>query len=170
MGTFFGGVKGVALVISLSWLKNHRSPSSPLSHKNVQSIEIRYDNATLFHNNKNPFSNFLFIIGIWWVFWGMFKFISYMFRAQQKKLYSGPLWDRTCKNLIYLSKLNFDLMCDWTCHIFDVYVTCHIFDVFLLISRGLSCSVGFQDFHLCFSVGKFGRLCSALHCTLYPYI
>lgn len=49
---------GVTFLISLSWLKNHRSPSSPLSHKNVQSIEIRYNSATLFHNNKNPFSNF----------------------------------------------------------------------------------------------------------------
>ena len=62
METFFG--RGVTFVISLSWLKNHRSPSSPLSHKNVQSIEIRYDNATLFHNDKNPFSYFLFIIDI----------------------------------------------------------------------------------------------------------
>lgn len=52
---YFGGV---TFSISLSWLKNHRSPSSPLSHKNVQSIEIRYNSATLFHNNKNPFSNF----------------------------------------------------------------------------------------------------------------
>ena len=55
-GDFFGG--GVTFLISLSWLKNHRSPSSPLSHKNVQSSEIRYDNATLFHNDKHPFTNF----------------------------------------------------------------------------------------------------------------
>ena len=65
-GVSFGyGGGGVTFLISLGWLKNHRSPSSPLSHKNVQSIEIRYDNATLFHNDKHPFSNFLFIIGIW---------------------------------------------------------------------------------------------------------
>ena len=79
-GDFFEGGE-VTFLISLSWLKNHRSPSFPLSHKNVQSIEVRYDNATLFHNNKNPFSNFSFIIGLWWVFWGIFKFIGYMFRA-----------------------------------------------------------------------------------------
>ena len=64
-GKFWIWGGGVTFLISLSWLKNHRSPSSPLSHKNVQSIEIRYDNATLFHNDKHPFSNFLFIIGIW---------------------------------------------------------------------------------------------------------
>ena len=64
-GVSFGYGGGVTFLISLSWLKNHRSPSSPLSHKNVQSIEIRYVNATLFHNDKHPFSNFLFIIGIW---------------------------------------------------------------------------------------------------------
>ena len=52
---YFGGV---TFSISSSWLKNHRSPSSPLSHKNVQSIEIRYNSATLFHHIKNPFSNF----------------------------------------------------------------------------------------------------------------
>ena len=73
--------------------------------------------------------------------------------------------DCTCKNLIYLSKLNFDLMCNWTCHIFNVFLL-----MLNSISRGLSSYVGFQDFHLCFSVGIFGRLCLALHCKLYPYI
>ena len=64
MGVFWGG-EGGCTCNKFELVKNHRSPSSPLSHKSVQSIEIRYDTATLFHNNKNPFSNFLFIIGIW---------------------------------------------------------------------------------------------------------
>lgn len=162
---FFGGVKGVALVISLSWLKNHRSPSSPLSHKSVQSIEIRYDTATLFHNNKNPFSNFLFIIGIWWVFWGMFKFISYMFRAQQKKYILVRC--EIVRARIWFVWVNWTLI---LCVIGRVTYLTYLLLMLNAISRELSSYVGFQDFHLCFSVGKFGRLCLALHCTLYPYI
>ena len=71
-GKFWILAGGVTFLISLSWLKNHRSPSSHLSHKNVQSIEIRYDNATLFHNNKNPCTNFLFYN------WYLVSFLKYV--------------------------------------------------------------------------------------------
>ena len=50
-------------------------------------------------------------------------------------------------------------MCDWTCHIFDV---------FLLLVVNFRPMLVFKIF-ICALV-LVGRLCLALHCKLYPYI